>query len=64
MLAFNAAFCHWINQPLLQMTSLTLTNLRSGIARVQESIKCYDLEHVVQKERHGVPVPEHPLIPA
>jgi cytochrome c556 len=64
MLAFNAAFCHWINQPLLQMTSLTLTNLRTGIARVQESIKCYDLEHVVQNERHGVPVPEHPLLPA
>jgi hypothetical protein len=41
MLNFNAAFLNWINHPLLQFSSLTLTNVRHGITRVKESLNCY-----------------------
>jgi phiKZ-like phage internal head proteins len=58
-LAFNAAFVNWINQPLLTVSSLALTNVRSGLVRIQESLKCYEL-----KSGFTVPVSPHAALPA
>ncbi|MGF6603692.1 hypothetical protein P3T23_008446 [Paraburkholderia sp. GAS448] len=64
MLAFNAAFCNWINQPLLSVSSLALTNVRSGLVRIQESLKCYELQTGEDRKGHGVPVSPHAALPA
>lgn len=64
VLAFNAAFCNWINQPLLTVSSLALTNVRSGLVRIQESLKCYDLQTGEASKGHGVPVSSHAALPA
>ncbi|WP_233875190.1 hypothetical protein [Paraburkholderia adhaesiva] len=64
ILAFNAAFCNWINQPLLTVSSLALTNVRSGLVRIQESLKCYELQTGEASKGHGVPVSPHAALPA
>lgn len=64
VLAFNAAFCNWINQPLLTVSSLALTNVRSGLVRIQESLRCYELQTGEGRKGHGVPVSPHAALPA
>ncbi|WP_144106601.1 hypothetical protein [Paraburkholderia sp. BCC1886] len=62
-LNFNAAFLQWVQQPLLTFSSLALSNVRSGIARIGESLKCYVGDEVADMHpafRHAMDTPSLP----